>query len=461
MTENPTLTIIGGGLAGCEAAWQAAQRGVAVTLYEMRPHQQTGAHTTDKLAELVCSNSLGSALPDRPSGLLKEEMRRMGSFILACAEACAVPAGGALAVGREQFAELVTERISQHPNIRLVRAEMPTIPNGTLILASGPLTSPALSQEIAHLLGSEHLYFYDALAPIVYAESINTEIAFRASRYERGAEQDGDYLNCPFTKDEYYTFVSALLSAETIQLKQFEAEIQAGVKAGAHTFFEGCLPVEIIAKRGVDSLAYGPMRPVGLTDPRTGKRPYAIVQLRQDDLAGSLYNLVGFQTNLTWGEQKRVLRLIPGLQNAEFARYGMMHRNTFVNAPTCLLPTLQAKVRPDLFFAGQITGVEGYMGNAASGLLAGLNAVRWLKGEPLLELPQETMLGALCHYITHATPDTFQPMKANLGILPALPETPGKRKVGKRERAQLYAARAIAQLDAYLATVGQTPVASG
>ncbi|MEJ5224918.1 MAG: methylenetetrahydrofolate--tRNA-(uracil(54)-C(5))-methyltransferase (FADH(2)-oxidizing) TrmFO, partial [Anaerolineales bacterium] len=365
------LTIIGGGLAGSEAAWQAAQRGLKVTLYEMRPATPTGAHESDYLAELVCSNSLGSNAPDRAGGMLKAELRRMGSMLLECAEATALPAGSALAVDRQAFAACVTERISAHPNIQLVREEMPDIPATPTIIASGPLTSPRLSQSIAALSGEDHLYFYDAIAPIVTAESIDMSIAFRASRYDKGEQDEGDYINCPFTKDEYYAFVEALQRAERIELKSFEMELESGVKAGH--FFEGCLPVEIIARRGEKALAFGPMRPVGLTDPRTGRRPYAVVQLRQDNLAGNLYNLVGFQTNLKFPEQRRVLRMIPGLANAEFARYGQMHRNTFIASPRLLRPTLQWRTRDDLFFAGQITGVEGYMGNIATGLLAGWN----------------------------------------------------------------------------------------
>ena len=457
------IIVIGGGLAGSEAAWQAAQRGLTVKLYEMRPSLQTGAHQTHDLAELVCSNSLGSNLPDRASGLLKSEMRILGSMLLECAESASLPAGGALAVDRERFAQLVTERIQNHPHIEVVRTEMKEIPNTPAIIASGPLTSPALSQSIAALSGEEHLFFFDAIAPVIHAESINMEIAYRASRYGVGVhpsttdfatpalssiegtahvvpmllrEEEGDYINCPFTKEEYYTFVEALRQAQRIELRSFEDAIKSGVKAGH--FFEGCLPIEIIAERGVDSLAFGPMRPVGLRDPRSNKRPHAVVQLRQDNLAGSLYNLVGFQTNLKFPEQRRVLRLIPGLENAEFLRYGQMHRNTFIASPKLLRPTLQHKQRDDLFFAGQITGVEGYMGNIATGLLAGINAARMHHQEEPLTLPQTTMLGALCHYVTHADLKDFQPMKANFGILPAL--TP---KVAKRERGQAYANRSM------------------
>src|SRR5688500_15527782 len=325
------LLIIGGGLAGSEAAYQAAQRGLRVRLFEMRPSLQTGAHQTHDLAELVCSNSLGSNLPDRASGVLKNEMRILGSMLLDCAEASALPAGGALAVDRELFARLVTERIESHPNIEIVREEVKEIPNSPAIIASGPLTSPALSHSIVALSGEDHLFFFDAISPIVDADTINMEIAFRASRYGTGEQDEGDYINCPLNREEYYAFVEALMNAQRIELRSFEEAIKSGVRAGH--FFEGCLPVEIIAERGVDSLAFGPMRPVGLRDPRTGKRPYAVVQLRQDNLAGSLYNLVGFQTNLKFPEQKRVLRLIPGLENAEFMRYGQMHRNTFIASP--------------------------------------------------------------------------------------------------------------------------------
>ncbi|MEK6751513.1 MAG: methylenetetrahydrofolate--tRNA-(uracil(54)-C(5))-methyltransferase (FADH(2)-oxidizing) TrmFO [Chloroflexota bacterium] len=440
------ITIIGGGLAGSEAAWQAAQSGLHVKLYEMRPINPTGAHLSGDLAELVCSNSLGSNLPDRASGVLKAELRTMDSLLLQCAEATALPAGAALAVDREAFARMATERIANHPNIEVIRAEMKEIPDTPVIIASGPLTSESLSQSIAKLSGEEHLFFFDAIAPIVHAESINMDVAFRASRYDKGDSEEGDYINCPFTKEEYYAFVDALQSAERIELRSFEAAIKAGVKAGQ--FFEGCLPVEVIAERGVDSLAFGPMRPVGLRDPRTGKRPYAVVQLRQDNLAGSLYNLVGFQTNLKFPEQKRVLRMIPGLDHAEFERYGQMHRNTFIASPKLLRPTLQHITRDDLFFAGQITGVEGYMGNIATGLLAGINMARLAQGQSLLTLPNETMLGALCHYVTHASLKDFQPMKANFGILPPLENLP--KKIGKHERGQLYAERAAQALNGYL-----------
>ena len=429
------LIVIGGGLAGTEAAWQAAERGIDVILYEMRPQRNTPAHTTDQLAELICSNSLGSNLPDRASGLLKAELRLLNSFVMRAADETAVPAGGALAVDRERFAQVITERILQHPRIELRREEVKAIPTEPCIIASGPLTADDLAHDIARLTGQQHLYFYDAIAPIVEADSIDLAIAFRQSRYEHAADQpDGDYLNCPFTKDEYNTFIDALVSAERIELREFEREDAK--------FFEGCLPIEVLAKRGREALAYGPMRPIGLRDPRTGKGPHAVVQLRQDNLAGTLFNIVGFQTNLKWSEQKRVFRLIPGLANAEFMRYGMMHRNTFINSPLLLHPTMQFRERPDLFFAGQITGVEGYIGNAASGMVAGVNAARLLCAEPLVEFPETTMLGALCHYVTYADPKDFQPMKANYGILPPLENSPR----GKRDRYRLFSQRAIEEM---------------
>ena len=449
------ITIIGGGLAGSEAALQVALSGFKVQLYEMRPSIPTGAHLGSDLAELVCSNSLGSNLSDRASGVLKNELRQLNSMLLECAEATALPAGAALAVDRDAFARMVTEKIENHPNIKIIRAEMKEIPQTPVIIASGPLTSESLTRSIAKLSGEEHLFFFDAIAPIVHAESINMEIAFRASRYGKGDSNEGDYINCPFTKDEYYSFVNELQKAERIELRSFEEAIRTGVKAGQ--FFEGCLPIEVIAERGIDSLAYGPMRPVGLRDPRTGRGSYAVVQLRQDNLAGSLYNLVGFQTNLKFPEQKRILRMIPGLENAEFERFGQMHRNTFIASPKLLRPTLQHITRDDLFFAGQITGVEGYMGNIATGLLAGINASRLLGHKPPINLPRETMLGALCHYITHADLKDFQPMKANFGILPPLIL---EKRIGKRERGQLFANRAAKVLEEYLNETPKEKVSS-
>jgi methylenetetrahydrofolate--tRNA-(uracil-5-)-methyltransferase len=429
--ERAAIIVVGGGLAGSEAAWQAAERGVDVTLCEMRPHETTPAHVSDRLAELVCSNSLGSNLPDRAAGVLKAELRLLGSLVLACADATRVPAGGALAVDREAFAAEVTRRIIAHPRVTLVREEVWAIPDGPAVIATGPLTSAPLAEAIAELTGQEHLYFYDALAPIVSAESIDMSVAFRASRYGRG---DADYVNCPMTEEEYARFVDALLAAERIPLRDFEREDAQ--------FFEGCLAVEVLAARGREALAFGPLRPVGLTDPRTGERPYAVVQLRQDNLAGTLYNLVGFQTNLRYGEQARVFRLIPGLQQAEFVRYGHMHRNTFINAPLLLEPTMAFLRQPDLFFAGQITGVEGYVGSVGSGWLAGTNAARFALGRGPLEMPPTTMLGALCHYVSRAEPGAFQPMKANFGLMPPL-DPPVRNK---RKRYQAYAERALRDL---------------
>ncbi len=430
-----TLHVIGGGLAGTEAAWQAAQLGIETILYEMRPSKQTPAHRTSHLAELVCSNSLGSDLPDRASGLLKNELRRLGSLLLACADRAAVPAGGALAVDRELFAQAVEAAIEDHPLITLKREEVTVIPDEPAIIATGPLTSEGLAKEIEKRVGQESLYFYDALAPLVNAESINMDIAFRASRYERGEDADGDYINCPMNREEYERFVDALLAGETIELRDFEREDPR--------FFEGCLPVEQIARRGRDSLAFGPLRPVGLTDPRTGRRPYAVVQLRQDNLAGTLYNMVGFQTNLKWPAQKEIFRLIPGLENATFDRLGQMHRNTFINSPLLLDATMQFRHRENLWFAGQITGVEGYVGNIGTGLLAGKNAALSLLGEKQIVLPPVTMMGALCHYVAYAEASHFQPMKANFGILPVLENPPR----GKRERAAAYAERALQALE--------------
>jgi methylenetetrahydrofolate--tRNA-(uracil-5-)-methyltransferase len=438
-TQQSVVQVIGGGLAGSEAAWQIAQRGIPVHLYEMRPHKLTPAHRTAHLAELVCSNSLGSDLPDRAPGVLKAELRRLGSLLLSCADQAVVPAGGALAVDRDVFAQLVSDAVEAHPLITIIREEVTRIPGTPCVIASGPLTAEKLANDIARLVGEKYLYFYDAIAPTISAESINMSIAFRASRYGRGEDEEGDYINCPMDQTEYGRFVAALLEAETIALRDFEREDPR--------FFEGCLPVEQIAVRGQQSLAFGPMRPVGLKDPRTGRRPYAVLQLRQDNLAGTLYSMVGFQTNLRWDDQRRVFRLIPGLENAEFERYGMMHRNTFLNSPVHLRPTLQHKQRNDLFFAGQITGVDGYAGNIGTGLLAGINIAHWVQGRPLWVLPATTILGVLCHYITHADPDSFQPMKANFGILPPLDAAPR----GKRERKQAYAERAARALEGFLA----------
>lgn len=432
MSQN--VKIIGGGLAGSEAAWQLAERGFNVELYEMRPHRTTGAHVSNRLSELVCSNSLGSKLPDRATGVLQNELKLLCSLLIACAEETAVPAGGALAVDREAFAQLVTSKIESNPRIHVIREEVKSIPDEPTIIATGPLTAPTLAAEIARLTGQEYLYFYDAIAPIVTAESIDMTIAFTASRYDRGEVEDGDYINCPMNKDEYNTFIQALRAATTADLRDFERE-------DPH-FFEGCLPIEQLASRGDDTLAFGPMRPVGLRDPRTDKRPHAVVQLRRDNIAGSLYNIVGFQTNIKWGEQEQILRLIPGLANAEFVRMGQMHRNTFINSPTLLLPTMQHRQRSNLFFGGQITGVEGYVGNVATGLVAAINMARALDNKSSFVLPPESMIGALCHYVTHAEPHYFQPMKANFGIMPEL-EKPVK---DKRNRYTAYANRALSSL---------------
>jgi len=446
-TQSPPITIIGGGLAGCEAAWQIARHGIPVTLYEMRPHTMTPAHTSAQLAELVCSNSLGSDLQNRAPGLLKEELRQLGSLTIAIADAQRVPAGSALAVDREGFATNITHHITAHPAITLIREEVKHIPeNRPAIIASGPLTAAPLAQNLRDLTGSEALYFYDAIAPIVDGASINFDVAFRASRYDKGEAQTGDYINCPLNKEKYHTFVTALIQAERIELRQFEQE-------DAH-FFEGCLPVEVLAGRGADALAYGPLRPVGLRDPRTGRRPHAVVQLRQDNAAATLYNLVGFQTNLQYGEQHRVLRLIPGLENAQFIRYGSMHRNTFINAPHLLHPTLQFQNDASLFFAGQIAGLEGYASNIAGGWLAGTNAARLIRGQPQLTLPPETMIGALMKYITHANPHNFQPMKANFGLLPP----PRQRIRGKRARGAARAKNALKILSTWLPTAQLPPL---
>jgi methylenetetrahydrofolate--tRNA-(uracil-5-)-methyltransferase len=435
------LTVIGGGLAGCEAAWQAAERGVSVILHEMRPGQTTGAHRTGRLAELVCSNSLGSDLPDRAGGVLKREMERLGSLLLSCAREAAVPAGGALAVDRGRFADIVTSRVERHPRIEVRRGEATSIPSGFAVIATGPLTSPAMAAAIQRLTGVEALFFFDAIAPIVAAESIDRGIVFTKGR--QGGEDD--YLNCPLEKAEYERFLDALTQAERVPLRAFEAEVKGGVRAGSPRLFEGCLPVEVIAERGKQSLAFGPMRPVGLRDPRTDQRPFAVVQLRQEDLAQSAYNLVGFQTNLKEAEQRRVFRMIPGLGRAEFLRYGQMHRNTFLQSPRFLFSTLQYCERPDLFFAGQLAGVEGYMGNIATGWLAGWNAARMLSGRAPAVPPRDTMIGALCWYIATADVRHFQPMKANFGLLPPLENPPP----GKLQRGAAYAARSAASLEAW------------
>ncbi|MGC9359750.1 MAG: methylenetetrahydrofolate--tRNA-(uracil(54)-C(5))-methyltransferase (FADH(2)-oxidizing) TrmFO, partial [Anaerolineae bacterium] len=418
----------------------AARRGVDVTLYEMRPAHMTPAHRTGRLAELVCSNSLGSDLVDRAPGLLKQELRRLGSLILACADDTAVPAGSALAVGRQAFAEAVTAAIEGEPRIRLVREHVASVPReGVTVIATGPLTSNPLADDIAEMLGEDYLAFYDAMAPIVMAESVNMDVAFRQSRHDQG---DADYINCPMTEAEYDAFVDALVAAETIPLHEFEREDEH--------FFEACLPVEVLAKRGHKALAYGPLRPIGLRDPRTGRRPYAVVQLRQDNLAGTLYNLVGFQTNLRWGEQRRVFSMIPGLEQAEWVRFGQMHRNTYIDAPSTLEPTLAWRQREDLFFAGQLMGTEGYVGSTMSGLVAGINVARLATDQDPVTPPPTTMAGALLHYVTHATGGRFDPMKPNFGLMPPL--APPVRR--KRARYQAYAARAMADLETWIERAG-------
>jgi methylenetetrahydrofolate--tRNA-(uracil-5-)-methyltransferase len=426
------IRVIGAGLAGCEAAWQIAGAGVEADLYEMKPEKYTPAQRSENFAELVCSNSLKAERVESAAGLLKEEMRRLGSLLMPCADLCRVPAGGALAVDRNEFSALVTEKIRSNPLIRVHTEEVTRLPeDGVTVVATGPLTADALAGRISELCGG-CLSFYDAAAPIVTAESLNRERVFSASRYGRGG--DDAYLNCPMNKEEYERFYGALVSAERAPLHGFDA-------AGPEVY-EGCMPVEVMAGRGPDTLRFGPMKPVGLRDPRTGHRPWAVVQLRREDAAGSLYNLVGFQTNLKFGEQKRVFGMIPGLENAEFVRYGVMHRNTFLNSPLVLSPDFSLRSDPGLFFAGQITGVEGYMESAASGILAGVNAVRRVRGQKTAVLPETTMTGALSRYAAEGGEGAFQPMGANFGILPPL--DPPVRD--KRERYAALARRALEDL---------------
>ncbi|MET7018324.1 FADH(2)-oxidizing methylenetetrahydrofolate--tRNA-(uracil(54)-C(5))-methyltransferase TrmFO [Bacillus mycoides] len=420
------VNVIGAGLAGSEAAYQIAKRGVQVKLYEMRPVRQTPAHHTDKFAELVCSNSLRANTLTNAVGVIKEEMRLMDSVIIRAADECSVPAGGALAVDRHEFAAKVTEYVKNHPNVTVMNEEITEIPEGPTVIATGPLTSPDLSAQLKKLTGEDYFYFYDAAAPIVEKDSIDMNKVYLKSRYDKG---EAAYLNCPMTEEEFDRFYEALIAAETVPLKEFEKEI----------FFEGCMPVEVMASRGRQTLVFGPMKPVGLKDPKTGKTPYAVVQLRQDDAAGTLYNIVGFQTHLKWGPQKEVLQLIPGLENAEIVRYGVMHRNTFINSPNLLRPTYQYKQRDDLFFAGQMTGVEGYVESAASGLLAGINAARLVKGEEPVVLPPVTAMGSMANYITATNAKNFQPMNANFGLF-----TPLEKKIKKKqERNEAYATRAL------------------
>ena len=427
------ITVLGGGLAGCEAAWAIANSGVAVTLVEMKPQKYTAAHKKETLAELVCSNSLKAARIESAAGLLKEEMARLGSVCVAVARECAVPAGGALAVDRDRFSEEVTRRITEHPLITIEHREVTALPDdGITVVATGPLTSDALAEDIARRFG-EGLSFYDAAAPIVTVESVDMTSAFRASRYDREESGEGDYINCPMNKAEYEAFHEALITAETALLHEFDKP----------KVYEGCMPIEVLAKRGTDAIRFGPMKPVGLRDPRTGHRPWAVLQLRTENAAGTLYNLVGFQTNLKFGEQKRVFSMIPALKNAEFVRYGVMHRNTFLDSPRLLTQDMRCKALPHLFFAGQMTGVEGYMESAASGILAGKNAVRALRGEAPLCLSKETMMGALTAYISDPTVTKFQPMGANFGVLPPLEE----HIRDKKERYGALAARALAKLE--------------
>jgi methylenetetrahydrofolate--tRNA-(uracil-5-)-methyltransferase len=441
------LTIIGGGLAGSEAAYQAAKRGITVRLYEMRPVKSTPAHQTDDLAEIVCSNSLGSLLLSRASGFLIAELQKMDSLLIHCAMDNRIPAGKALAVDRSAFSKAVQERLQSMPNIEIIRKEVRRIPARPTILASGPLTSPALARSLKRFTRQDNLFFFDAVAPIIEADSINMRIAYWGSRYGKGTKAEGDYINCPFnTMVEYTRFVEELLAAEKVQLKKFERGIKKGVRGGKGKFFEACLPIEEMAARGIKTLSFGPLRPVGLRNPHTNSRPQAVVQLRQDNHSASLFNMVGFQTNLTYPEQKRVFRLIPGLENAEFMRYGQMHRNTYIYAPNILYPTLQTRLNPNLFMAGQIAGVEGYLGNIATGMLAGINAARYLQNKPMLTLPATSMLGALCAYITTPNPVNFQPMKVNFSLIPPLEEF----IKNKEERFLAQTDRGLRDLSTYL-----------
>ena len=431
------VNVIGAGLAGSEAALQLAKRGLRVNLYEMRPNVETGAHTTEDCAEFVCSNSLGSYDITNGSGLLKHEMEILGGELIQIAKECAVPAGNALAIDRHKFSQTVTEIITNNSNINLIREEIIEIPNTPTIIASGPLTSDKFADKIKKFTKSEYLHFFDAIAPIVECDSINFDTAFWASRYDKG---EASYINCPMNKEQYEKFYNILINAPRIERNDFEKEAK---------FFESCLPIEVLASRGEDTLRFGPMKPVGLIDKRTGQKNYAVVQLRQDNSAKTLFNLVGFQTNLKWGAQKELLQSIPGLEDCSIVRYGVMHRNTFINSPKLLNPTLQTRERNDLFFAGQITGTEGYSESIASGLLAGINMARLLKKEPLLELPNETMLGALTHYITNPENDHFQPINSNWGIIPPV-ELPKKERKNKKLKGELMSKRAIEILNKYL-----------
>ena len=429
------VTVIGGGLAGSEAAWQAAERDCSVELWEMRPVKQTPAHRTDSLAELVCSNSMGNLSLETASGLLKEELRRLESVIIHCADANMVPAGGALGLAREDFSLAVTEAVHGHPNIRVVRKEATEIPSDPTVIATGPLTSDALAEKITALSG-ETLFFYDAASPIIFRESLDEEKVYLASRYDKG---EAAYLNCPMYEEEYYSFVEALVGAELAPIKDFEEDM----------YFEGCLPVEVIAGRGPETLRFGPMKPVGLPDPRTGKQPYAVVQLRQDDAEGRLFNMVGFQTRLTWGEQKRVFRTIPGMENAEFARMGVMHRNTYLPSNRILDATMRVRTGEPMFFAGQLTGVEGYVESTAMGYIAGTNAARLARGKEPIEMPRCTMIGELAHYIT-VKDGTLQPINSNWGLVPAAPKRENGCWLSKPERRGRQARMALAALESFI-----------
>ena len=432
-----TVKVIGAGLAGCECALQLAKRGIKVDLYEMRPDKTTGAHKTEKYAEFVCSNSLGSLDETNASGLLKKEMQILGGELIEMAIKYSVPAGNALAIDRELFADAVTEKIDNSPLINVIKEEVTKIPAGNVIIASGPLTSDSLAQNIKQFTNNEHLHFFDAIAPIIEKDSIDFNKAFYASRYNKG---DACYINCPMNKEEYEKFYNYLINAPKIELKEFERDAK---------FFESCLPVEVLASRGVDTLRFGPMKPVGLIDDRTGEKNYAVVQLRQDNSAKTLYNIVGFQTNLKWPAQKELISLIPGLENANIMRYGVMHRNTFINSPMVLNPTLQARERENLFFAGQITGTEGYTESIASGMLAGINMANYLQGNKMLVLPTETMLGALMNYITNPENNNFQPINSNWGIVKEI-ELPRHIRKNKKEKNRILAERSVEALKSIL-----------
>lgn len=426
------ISVIGAGLAGCEAAWQLANAGLKVDLYEMKPHKYSNAHKYNGFAELVCSNSLKAFRVNSASGLLKHEMEMLGSLIIDCAKQCAVGAGGALAVDREKFSDLVTQKIKSNPNINVINKEVSQIPEGYCIISSGPLTSEPLSESIKELCSSEYLSFFDAAAPIISAESVNMDIAFFAARYNKG---DADYINCPMDEQQYLDFYNELINGETAQLKEFEKQ--------DFKVYEGCMPVEVMGKRGVDTLRFGPLKPVGIYHPVTDKKSYAIVQLRKENAEGTMYNLVGFQTNLKFGEQKRIFSMIPSLENAEFIRYGVMHRNTFINSPKLLDKYFRLKKDNNIYFAGQITGVEGYVESAASGIYAGLCLSRQILDKPMLDLPKDTMIGALSNYISDETIENFQPMGSNMGLLPSL----GEKVKDKQLRYEKIAQRGITSFE--------------